>query len=190
MLSSQATSTRTVVSRSTQPGGVFQAKVVSVDPSVLHMFRGRFGGSVNAVAPRKDANPNDRPQFIWVASGPSAESFFKAVADHLVIKQDQALLALEIRRLGRGHPDRYPLAAEIKSLKAVHYPSSTNEQNSTHRRRCPRHRAAFKSQQNHHWGDGIWAPIADMKEAITHYDSHPERGGRFGPLHGPHRGLQ
>ena len=58
---SQATSTRTVVSRSTQPGGVFQAKVVSVDPSVLHMFRGRFGGSVNAVAPRKDANPNDRP---------------------------------------------------------------------------------------------------------------------------------
>ena len=60
---------------------------------------------------------------------------------------------------------------QIKSLKAVHY-SSTNEQNSTHRRRYLVYRAAFKSQQNHHWGDGIWAPIADMKEAITHYDSH------------------
>jgi 5'-3' exonuclease len=33
------------------------------------------------------------------------------------------------------------------------------------------YRAAYKAQKTFHWGDGIYTPIADLKEARSHYES-------------------
>lgn len=52
-----------------------------------------FGGSVYCYRP---ANPRHRPQFQWQRMGKAAVPVIEAILPYLLIKQDHALLALEL----------------------------------------------------------------------------------------------
>jgi hypothetical protein len=102
-----------------------------IDVSVPKMFRLRFGGSVK----RYENSRGYRAVYQWYAGGATAIPALEVFSDLLLLKRDQAVLALELARLmgqakargkrpegslilSQGEIDRrIYLAAKISSLK-------------------------------------------------------------------------
>jgi hypothetical protein len=106
---------------------------------VIEALQEKYGGSLNEN--RHDLrNPNNRIQFTWHIASQTAAAFFRLVLPHLIIKREQVELALRLQESIDAHPrlanqykvhpdrdrireERALLAAEIKRLKKVAYPS-------------------------------------------------------------------
>lgn len=107
---------------------------------VVVLLKKKYGGSIHEN--RHDLrNPRNRIQFNWVATSQQAAAFLRDVRPHLIIKADQADLALEFQanvdewahKLGSRagfHPDRdkvfawrAEVAQRLSELKKVAFPS-------------------------------------------------------------------
>ena len=68
-------------------------QVVQVDPRPIHALRARFGGSL------RQADRNGKPFFYLRFHGTKAEHFLKTMYPHLLVKREEAGLALQLREL-------------------------------------------------------------------------------------------
>jgi hypothetical protein len=75
-----------------------QVRVSQNDPAVPHMFKDRWGGSITEYAQQGQRNRN----WVWVAENASAAQFLEDVLPYLIVKRQQAELALEFRALCVG----------------------------------------------------------------------------------------
>jgi len=78
-----------------------QISVTNTDPRVLVWLRDRFGGCITNV--RLGANTRQRPSARWQTSLRRAEAFLRAVRPYLVIKGEQADVAVALRATIRPH---------------------------------------------------------------------------------------
>jgi len=75
--------------------------VSSVDPWVLEMIRGRYGGSVAVVKPRDD---NHKPLYVLTLTSRLCIPLITDILPHLRLKKKQAALILELQAdCKRGH---------------------------------------------------------------------------------------
>jgi hypothetical protein len=74
-------------------GGYWELRlsVGQIDPAPLYLLQGRFGGGIY----RKSKGLLGRQVWAWVITGDKAAKALEALAPHLIVKRDQALLALE-----------------------------------------------------------------------------------------------
>ena len=119
------------------PSIVYQIRVtlgVTYAP-VITMLQATYGGSIH-VNRHSTRNPRHKDQHVWVAGSQIACSFLKKVLPHLIIKQEQAKLALELQasidkwkfKFPGKHPQRErifahreDLVTRITALKHVHF---------------------------------------------------------------------
>lgn len=101
---------------------------------VIEALHSQFGG--NMPTPGRRISPKHRPLYTWNVSSQKMASFLRKVLPYLIVKRDEAILALELQacidkhkhKLGGHyfqHPDREAIfarraeiAAEIKALKS------------------------------------------------------------------------
>lgn len=73
--------------------------IVNTDPRLPGWFADRFGGAI-AVS-HSGRKKRWKPRCSWAIHGERAEKFIEAIRPYLVIKGEQADIALEMRRIGR-----------------------------------------------------------------------------------------
>ena len=76
--------------------------VGQVDPRPLQRLQGYFGGTVVSRA----SWGRGRPIFMWRVSGTTAEAALRTLLPHLMVKAEQARLALELRDLISSYPQK------------------------------------------------------------------------------------
>lgn len=100
--------------------------VVGTDPRPLLRFRALFGGSISAVAMQK-YGANNRNRFTWEVSGRTAAGVLSGMLPHLLVKAEQAQVALEfMATFGAGnvkvgdpkHTIRKRCDEQLRALKA------------------------------------------------------------------------
>jgi hypothetical protein len=64
---------------------------------VIRSLHNTYGGSLN-VNPHSRRNPKHRDQFLWYCASQKAAAFLRRVVPYLVVKRDEAELALELQR--------------------------------------------------------------------------------------------
>lgn len=84
------------VHRSVRANRVYVAPQVGIAgtvPAPHHLAASLWGGNVNRYVPK---NPTHRPQYQWTRQGGSAALVIEAIRPYLLIKRQQADLALEL----------------------------------------------------------------------------------------------
>lgn len=107
---------------------------------VIQQLQERFGGSVQC-NDHSRRNAAHRPQHFWLVSSVKAANFLKSVVPHLIVKREEALLAIEFQnsidewrgKLGNRSPKsfttereavwayRRDLARRISELKHIRH---------------------------------------------------------------------
>lgn len=118
------------VSKYTQKNTFYvQLRITSTDINVLKWFKNRFGGSIGTQPPNKKVR-KCRPCWWWVTCSRIACNFLKTVYPFLVIKKEQAALAMELQsRIKRGDsfiPEnelmlRGEICKKISTIKGVQH---------------------------------------------------------------------
>ena len=83
----------------------FNITVSNTNPTPLQLLREIFGGNISAVH-RKHMRANWRKAWEWICKSKMAETFLENMLPHLILKRDEAKLALEYRRTCRGRSGR------------------------------------------------------------------------------------
>lgn len=123
----------------TYPRYQVQAGVGMTHRPIVEALHAEFGGTFTSYNGYAKRNPNSRTVWTWTTASLIAYRFLKAVEPHLVVKRDQALLAIELQEHVFAHKGtvqrmsaedqvsifefRRGLHDEMKRLKKVEYPS-------------------------------------------------------------------
>lgn len=76
---------------------VMSVSISNTNLTVLKWFEEHFSGRVSSH--RMPLNPNWLPSWRWTAANKGAEAFLKTVLPYLIVKREQALVALEFRKI-------------------------------------------------------------------------------------------
>lgn len=79
---------------------------------LIHHYGGRY-------CPRKPQKQGWKPGWSWSPSSKNLEQFILAVLPYLLLKKEQALIALEFVRLGKGKPGPNNGNAELQKKRQV-----------------------------------------------------------------------
>jgi hypothetical protein len=87
----------TFIKNSKRPRGYhqLQLRIVNSDPRLLHWLRETFGGYANPCAQKNKLS--NRPNFYWGACAAAAEELLRRCYPFLIIKKEQADIALAFR---------------------------------------------------------------------------------------------
>jgi hypothetical protein len=66
--------------------------VLNTDPRLLAWLQSRFGGYISP--PRVRTNPRAKPAWTWLLWSPRAQVFLRAIRPYLILKGEQADIAL------------------------------------------------------------------------------------------------
>ncbi|GAI69533.1 unnamed protein product [marine sediment metagenome] len=112
------------------PGLTIEAKIGITTPAPLYLCQRIFGGKVQVETRHKGWHDCYR----WRIFAKRAEVFFRVVEPYLIIKKDQANLAITLSSLRHSKsPLRWKIAEKIASLKLVNQPVNPDEQNGNQR---------------------------------------------------------
>ena len=104
--------------------------VKNTDKRLMEWLKSRLGGEyyIN----RQTANPTWKDSYKWFHAAKSKEEFILAILPYLIVKREQALVALEFLRLGsiRVPEKRQALYEKIVALNQRGKPVETNTQDS------------------------------------------------------------
>ena len=113
-----------------------KATLVSICPDIPMEFRNRFGGTCLVTDWNNRQNPNNRVRMDWSTTSKNCKLFLEEVVPLLVLKQDQATVALELQAsldeypggIKRENPEyeavmryRLSLYEKIRDMKKTHY---------------------------------------------------------------------
>lgn len=98
-----------------------RVQVGMADPLIPALLHKQFGGQLNIINYKK-SNINARDNNLWCIKTKQAEIFLETVIDHLILKKEQAKLALELRSLiGNGSRNNHKKEefADIKNRLSI-----------------------------------------------------------------------
>ena len=105
--------------------------IVMTTPQPLKQIKAQWGGY--AGIEKRNKRKNSRDVFLWYLHGEQASGMLKELLPYLMIKRDEALIAIEFQATKRGRHDRrtkidqttldkrQELANELKRLKRLDY---------------------------------------------------------------------
>lgn len=98
------------------PKYTLKVEVCSTTPVVLRWLRNRFGGNItNATTPSDKQKPQQR----WSVSTAAAGKFLAAIRPYMVIKAEQADLAIQFQlRMNHHRRGRSPMLPEETEIRA------------------------------------------------------------------------
>jgi hypothetical protein len=122
---------RTCEYRYTGIGFHVKVSVKNTDIRLMKWLQSRFGGEYYGSDNAK--NPTWKTSFVWHHAAKSKEEFILAILPYLIIKREQALVALDFLRLGsvRVPEKRQALYEKIVALNQRGKPVETNTQDSS-----------------------------------------------------------
>ena len=97
--------------------GAVVVSAAGTDPLPIQKFARVVG--YGKVTRRPDSRPNHRAMFVWRVSCAKAEEFLRNILPHLIVKKDQALLAMHSRTVKRS--ERGPLIDAVAALKRIEH---------------------------------------------------------------------
>lgn len=80
-----------------------RTQLTSINPVVPYLFKEAYGGSVHYVDLKSAKNPNWRPQYDWIAVSRVASNFLRQILPHLLMKNEEAELALALEDSIQAH---------------------------------------------------------------------------------------
>ena len=100
----------------TSVGFSVKASVKNTDLRLMKWLKKRFGGEFYKDTTNR--NPNWKDAYVWFHAAESKQEFLLSILPYLIIKRDQALVALEFLRLGsdRNPEKRQGLYEKIVAL--------------------------------------------------------------------------
>lgn len=85
---------------------------------VIDELMAQFGGSVHCNHHSRKS-PRHRDQFVWIVASQKAASFLRTVLPYLIVKRDEAMLALELQDSINRWNHRLRLAPERSEVLAL-----------------------------------------------------------------------
>src|ERR1019366_7280555 len=77
-----------------------KVSIKNTDERLMKWLQSRFGGEYYTDESSLKKNPTWKPSFVWHHAAKDKEPFLLAILPYLIIKKEQAILALEFIRLG------------------------------------------------------------------------------------------
>ena len=111
-----------------------KVSIKNTDERLMKWLKSRFGGEYYGDNSSSEEHPTWRPRFVWHHAAKDKEPFLLSILPYLIIKREQALVALDFIRIEsqmRCPEKRQALYEKILALNQRGKPVETNMQDSS-----------------------------------------------------------